>query len=353
MLGQRFPLVFDGHNDTLLSFYRKERGGTTFFDRADRGHIDLPRAREGGFGGGFFAVWVQPEQMSENPDTLTVLTAVAAAAEVPLDQGYALRTSVAMTAELFRIEAASQGQVRVVRSVDEIANCLRDGVIAALLHLEGAEAIDPDLNALEVFYQAGLRSLGLVWSRPNLFAQGVPFGFPSSPDTGPGLTDAGRELVRGCNRLGIMIDLSHLNERGFWDVAGLSDAPLVATHSNAHAICPSSRNLTDKQLAAIRESDGMVGLNYHVGFTRPDGKRDPDTALDDYVRHVHYLVEHLGIDRVGLGSDFDGCTVPAAICDVAGQPKLLAALAEHGYDDTALRKIAHENWLRVLRKTWK
>ena len=150
-----------------------------------------------------------------------------------------------------------------------------------------------------------------------------------------------------------MLDLSHLNERGFWDVAGLSDAPLIASHSNVHAICPSARNLTDRQLAAIRESDGLVGLNYHVGFTRPDGKREVDTPLDDYVRHVDYLVEQLGIDRVGLGSDFDGCTVSAAIGDVTGQPRLLAALASHGYDDAALRKIAHENWLRVLRKTWK
>src|SRR5206468_1669749 len=130
--------------------------------------------------------------------------------------------------------------------------------------MEGAEPIAPDLSNLERWYDRGLRSIGLVWSRANAFAEGVPFRFPSSPDTGPGLTDAGRELVRACNRLGILVDLSHLNEAGFWDVAGISDKPLVATHSNAHAICPASRNLTDKQLAAIKESDGMVGLNYHV-----------------------------------------------------------------------------------------
>src|SRR5204862_5975253 len=110
------------------------------------------------------------------------------------------------------------------------------GTIAAILHFEGAEPIDSQLNALEVFYRAGLRSLGLVWSRPNAFGEGVPFRFPSSPDTGPGLTAAGRELVRECNRLGILVDLSHLNERGFWDVADVTTAPLVATHSNAHAL---------------------------------------------------------------------------------------------------------------------
>jgi membrane dipeptidase len=97
----------------------------------------------------------------------------------------------------------------------------------------------------------------------------------------------------------------------------------------------------------------MVGLNYHVGFTRADGKRDADTPLELLIRHVDYLVERLGIDRVGLGSDFDGCLVPNAIHDVTGQPKLLAALADHGYDAAALRKIAHENWVRVLGKTWR
>lgn len=347
-----FPLVFDGHNDTLLSLYQRDRGDQTFFDRSDVGHLDLPRAREGGFGGGFFAVWVPPETDPGASISGTNTAAVDAAAKLTVEPRRATTVAIAMTALLFRIEAASNGQVRVVRSVHDIATSLNDGAIAALLHFEGAEAIDPDLNALEVFYRAGLRSLGLVWSRPNRFAEGVPFDFPSSPDTGPGLTDAGRKLVRACNRLGIMIDLSHLNEQGFWDVAALSDAPLVASHSNAHAICSSARNVTDKQLAAIRESDGLVGLNYHVGFTRPDGQREVNTPLEEYVRHIDYLVEHLGIDRVGLGSDFDGCTVSSAIGDVTGQPRLLAALASHGYDESSLRKIAHENWLRVLGKTW-
>jgi membrane dipeptidase len=96
-----------------------------------------------------------------------------------------------------------------------------------------------------------------------------------------------------------------------------------------------------------------VGLNYHVGFTRPDGERIADTSLELYVDHLDYLVDRLGIDRVGLGSDFDGCTIPTAIGDVSGQPKLLAAIAARGYDDASIRKIAHENWLRVLRKTWR
>src|SRR6266852_1875339 len=321
--------VFDGHNDTLLHLYYADRGGgRSFFTRADKGHIDLPRAREGGFVGGFFAVFVGPDPALPAPAE-PAFTKTGNGYEMQLapavDPVYAQRTAIAVTALLFRLEAEANGQVKVVRTVDE----------------------------LEVFYRAGLRSLGIVWSRPNAFAQGVPFKFPHSPDTGPGLTEAGKELVRACNRLGIMLDLSHLNEQGFWDVARLSDAPLVATHSNVHAICPVTRNLTDKQLDAIKESDGMVGLNFGVSMLREDGDNNADTPLDTMVRHIDYLVERLGIDRVGFGSDFDGTRIPQVIGDVTGLPKLIAALAERGYDDTALRKIAYENWVRVLRKTWR
>ena len=165
------------------------------------------------------------------------------------------------------------------------------------------------------------------------------------------MTEAGKDLVRECNRLGTLIDLSHLNERGFWDVAELSEAPLVATHSNAHALCPASRNLTDRQLDAIRDSDGIVGVNFAVAFLREDGGESEDTPLETIVRHVDYLVERVGIDRVGFGSDFDGAKVPKELGDVSGLPKLLAALRAAGYDETALEKLAHRNWIRVLRAT--
>jgi len=349
--------IFIGHNDTLLNLYLPERGnGRNFFTRSDQGHIDLPRAREAGLGGGFFAVFVPPDpSISRSAEANLIITDTGYEVRMPpaLDVSYAQRVTIALTAGLFRLEAESKGQVKVVRSTGELVTCLRESILAAILHFEGAEAIDPGLDALEVFYQAGLRSLGIVWSRPNAFAHGVPFKFPHSPDTGPGLTSAGKELVRACNRLGIMLDLSHLNERGFWDVAEMSDEPLVATHSNAYALTPSTRNLTDKQLDAIKESGGIVGLNFGVNDLREDGKNDPDTPLDIVVRHLNYLIEHLGIDCVGLGSDFDGTRIPREIGDVTGLPKLITALRDHGYDDVALRKLAYENWVRVLNNTWR
>ncbi len=348
---KQFP-IFDGHNDTLLDLFKTERGGgRSFFERSESGHIDLPRAKEGGFAGGFFAVFVPqhpstPRMNMDDPGSIRELPP-------PLEIDYAREVAIGMTSLLFRLERESKGQLKVVRTADELATCFANGTIAAILHFEGAEAIDPGLDALEVFYQAGLRSIGPVWSRANAFATGVPFRFPSTPDIGPGLTDAGKELVRACNRLGIMLDLSHLNEAGFWDVAKLTDAPLVATHSNVHAMAATPRNLTDKQLSAIKESDGMVGLNYAVAFLREDGKNDADTPISRMVEHIDYLVEHVGIDRVGLGSDFDGATIPQEIGDVAGLPRLVEALRAADYDEASLRKLTHENWLRVLRKTWK
>jgi membrane dipeptidase len=350
MAGQQPILVIDGHNDTLLQVNLPgRRPSRSFFEKSPEGHLDLPRAREGGLGGGFFAIYTpspRPPGRQGRGDGPPALSP-------PVDYAVALPHTLALAARLFQIEEQSAGGAKVVRNVAELEQCLRAGVLAMIFHIEGAEAIDPQLDALEVLYQAGLRSIGITWSRANAFATGVPFQFPLSPNVGPGLTRAGRRLVEACNRLGVLIDLSHLNEKGFWDVAKLSQAPLVATHSGVHALCASARNLTDRQLDAIGRSGGLIGVNFHVGFLRADGRRDPDTPLQEIVRHVDYIAKRVGIDHVALGSDFDGATMPNELGDVSGLPKLLAALRSQGYDDSALRKIAYENWLRVLGQTWR
>ena len=343
--------IIDGHNDALLALARDPERPDSLLERSARGHLDLPRALEGGFAGGFFAIFT-PSGRAHGPRRRDI----GASYELPFPPtpslGRAQRFTGALAARLFRDERASGGRLQVVRRVAELESCLERGVLGVILHIEGAEAIDPGLDALEVLYRTGLRSLGVVWSRPNAFGYGVPFKFPSSPDTGPGLTDAGKALVRACNELGVLIDLAHLNEQGFRDVARLSSAPLVATHSNAHALCPSARNLTDEQLAAIRDSGGMVGVNFAVSMLRPDGRPDPETALEVVVRHFDHLIERLGEDKVGFGSDFDGTIVPNAIKDVTGLKHLVAALRAAGYDQALLEKLAFRNWLRVLARTW-
>ncbi|HEX7625740.1 MAG TPA: dipeptidase [Gaiellaceae bacterium] len=321
-------MIIDGHNDLVLHRWRGEPSM----------HLDLDAARDAGFAGGFFALYVPSPRV---PDPSETPYAVPLPAPIPYEE------AAPIAEELFAALCA----LPVTRATS--ADDFRAGQVTAIVHMEGAEPIAPDLSNLEDWYERGLRSIGLVWSRPNAFAEGVPFRFPSTGDTGPGLTAAGRDLVQACNRLGILVDLSHLNEAGFWDVAGLSAAPLVATHSNAYALCAASRNLSDAQLDAVGESGGLVGVNFAVTFLREDGQLVPETPITEIVRHVVYIAERLGVDHVALGSDFDGAVVPDELGGAAGLPKLVAALRSAGLDDAAVAKVTHENWLRVLRATWR
>jgi membrane dipeptidase len=343
--------VFDGHNDVLLKLFRAGgRSAVAGFLTGRDGAIDAVSAQKGGFGGGFFAVYVPSDTDQDvKVDEMTKATYDLPLPD-PIPQQDAMPVVMKQAAILFELER--QGALKICRTAADIRACLANGTMAAIFHIEGAEAIDKDMHVLHVLYQAGLRSIGPVWSRDTIFGYGVPFRFPSSPDIGDGLTDHGKRLVKTCNDLRIMLDLSHLNEAGFWDVARQSDAPLVATNSNAHAICAHSRNLTDRQLHAIRESDGMVGLNFAVAFLREDGRMLADVPLEQMLRHLDHLMEQLGEDRVGLGSDYDGAVVPDDVTTCATLPKLKQAMAQHGYGDALIAKLCHENWLRVLEKTW-
>ena len=347
--------VFDGHNDVLLRLHLRGGDGAarSFLEGGGGGHLDLPRAREGGFAGGMFAIFIPPEgDDGAAANTMMRSASYDVPLPPPLELAHAGREALAMIALLARIEHESQRQVHLCRDVAEIRECMERGVLAVVLHLEGAEAIDPEFAMLEQLHAAGLRSLGVVWSRPNAFGHGVPFRFPSSPDVGPGLTELGKQLVRECNRRRIMVDLSHVTERGFWDAAAITSAPLVATHSNAHAVCPHSRNLTDRQLAAIRESGGMVGVNFAVTFLRADGRLDTDTPIEQVLRHFDHLIEHLGEDGVGFGTDLDGATIPIAIGDIAGLPRVIEAMRVRGYGEALIEKLCWRNWLGVLERTW-
>ncbi|MGP4105793.1 dipeptidase [Virgibacillus sp. L01] len=347
-----FP-IFDGHNDTLLSLHLpEETKERSFFKESTIGHIDFPRAKKGNFGGGFFAVWTPNDGYEVNPEDHVTSDGYDIPLPPPIKHKKALSNTNTFAAGLFRLENESDGKFKVVRNATELSHCLNNDIMAAVLHIEGAAAIDTNFDTLHVLYKAGLRSLGIVWSRPNDYGEGVPFRYPSSPDIGDGLTEAGKQLVRECNKLGIMVDTTHLNEKGFWDVAQISDAPIVATHSNVHALCPISRNLTDKQLEAVAKSNGVVGINYAVNMLREDGGTDTDISLDLIVRHVSYIAEKFGIDHVALGSDFDGTTVPDELKDVTGLPKLVERLKAHGFNDNELQKITNGNWVRVLSETW-
>ncbi|TGD45027.1 membrane dipeptidase [Pseudotabrizicola sediminis] len=347
--------VFDGHNDLLLRlFAAPDRRAEIWLTGEGKGHLDLPRMRQGGFAGGMFAIYVPSPgtRAAARLDTMMDVPPYDLPLPAPLTQDVALRVAQTMADDLHWMADSSGGAFRLCTTVAQIMAARADGAIAGVMHMEGAEALDADGAALQAFRARGLRSLGPVWSRPTIFGHGVPFRFPGDPDTGPGLTEAGARLVRDCNHLRILIDLSHLNARGVDDVARLSDAPLVATHSNAWAITPSTRNLTDRQLALIRESGGMVGINFATVFLREDGRRSPDMTLDPLLRHLDHLITHLGEDHVGFGSDFDGTTVPAPMADVTGLPVLTDALTAHGVNAELMQKLCWNNWMAVLQRTW-
>ena len=344
-------LIFDGHND-VLSKLRDSGGvreceaflGETGFD------IDLVKAAEGGFGGGFFAMWVASSDNGVNYQSMMMQEQYDVPLPDPVAQSEALDVVLEQAAILLRLQ--SLNAVSICTTAADLRACLGSGRLAAILHLEGCEAIDKDFHALDVLHAAGLRSLGPVWSRSTIFGEGVPFRYPSSPDTGSGLTELGEELVRRCNHMSIMLDLSHLNAAGFHDVARLSTAPLVATHSNAHSLCAHARNLTDEQLEIMRASGGMVGLNFASAFLRQDGRMLTDVPVEQMLRHIDYLIEWMGEDGVGLGSDFDGAQVPDAIDSCAGLPVLVDAMRHHEYGDKLINKLCHGNWFSVLERTW-
>ena len=321
-------MIVDGHNDLVLQAWRG----------APPKHMDLSAAADADFAGGFFALYVPSPHPPGDPPPIPY--ALPLPPRIPTAEAARVAHELYATLQSLPVSFATS------------ADDFQPGRVTAVVHLEGADPLAPDLSDLQDWYDRGLRSVGLVWSRANAFAEGVPFRFPASPDTGPGLTAAGKELVRACNRLGILVDLSHLNEAGFWDVAEISDAPLVATHSNAHALSASTRNLTDEQLDAIGRSGGIVGINFAVSFLREDGVNDGNTPLTEIVRHVDYIANRIGIDHVAFGSDFDGALISDELGGIAGLPKLVAALRDAGHDDAAVAKVTHENWLRIFRSTW-
>ena len=354
--------VFDGHNDTLTKI---RHGGPdaqrSFLERSELGHLDLPRAREGGLAGGFFAIFTSSPDHQRvigpllGPDGEVVPGGRSIQLPPPLDRDIATAWTLSVMSDAFRLEAESEGEIEVVRTVADLRRCIDEGTFAIILHIEGAESIDENLETLDVFYEAGLRSLGPVWSRPTIFGHGVPFDFPRSPDTGPGLTPAGHRLVERCNELGVLIDLSHLNEKGFWDVSRLSNAPLVATHSAAWELSHTPRNLTDEQIDTVGKSGGVVGINHAAAFLRADGNGSGEVAtpLTEIVRHARYVADRIGVDHVALGSDYDGARIPSDMGDVTGLPRLIEAFRDAGFDEKEIEQVAYRNWLRVLGETWR
>ena len=315
--------MIDGHSDWLLDIADTKR---SFFEQSDIGHVDLPRLHSGQISAMFCAAFVRNDDLPH----------------------HALIQTLRMVDRLRRIVEESDGSVRLVESYDDLGTAHSEGSFGAILHYEGAEAIDPEFAILRLSYALGLRSLGFTWSRSNIFAEGV-----GEWNQDRGLTYLGKELVRRCNEMGILIDVSHLNVAGFWDVVETTRLPFVASHSNARAICEHERNLYDDQIRALADKGGLMGINFARQFLVQDASKPEHVSLDQMVDHVDHIVNLVGIDHVALGSDYDGAGMPEDLYDAAQLPKLIDKLRERGYSDDAIQKFGRDNWLRVLKQVWK
>ena len=333
-LSREFPPVFDGHEDFITQMKGRRAGpraswtGRNFLEESEKGHVDLPRAMRGGLGGCFTSIYLTDERAEMNPT------------------GYAIEEMN----DVFGIADRSERRFRICRTVADIREAWENDAFASVFMFEGADPISWSLKELRVFYEAGLRLVAPTWSRSTIFAHGVAFS-GHLPETG--LTDLGRELVHECNRLGIILDVSHINPAGFADMLEESTQPVLATHSSVKAISPHVRNLDDDQIRALAKQGGTIGVNFANVFLRPDMKGDDDTPLDVILSHFDHIVNLVGDEHVSFGTDFDGTTVPAVVKDAAGLPVVLRALKAKGYSDDRLERVCNGNFLRVAKAVWK
>jgi membrane dipeptidase len=354
-------IVVDTHDDTTQRFLDGK------FDIAERhpdGSIDLPRMREGGMDAIFFSIWI--------PSKVTGTEAVNRA----ITQIEAVRQQV----------LKHPREIALATTTEEIRAALKQGKIAALMGVEGGHMINSDLDVLRKFASLGVRYMTLTHSGNDEWAD-------SSTDKPAhnGLTDFGKDVVREMNRLGMMVDISHVSDKTFYDALEISKAPMIASHSSCRALCDVPRNMTDQMMRDLAAKGGVVQINYHVGFlgqefrdaekTNPELNKaiaeevqkrcgdneacqllEGDRLTRKYVEqgklprvdwtkiieHIDHAVKVAGVDHVGLGSDFDGANMPYGMEDATKLPKITDALLKKGYSEGDVKKILGENTLRVM-----
>jgi membrane dipeptidase len=354
-------IVVDTHDDTTQRFLDAK---FDIGERAANGSIDIPRMKEGGLGAIFFSVWI--------PSKVTGSEAVDRA----LEQIDAVREQV----------RKHPSDIVLATTAGEIREAHKKGQIAALIGVEGGHMINSDLAVLRSYAALGVRYLTLTHSGNDEWAD-------SSTDKPAhnGLSDFGKHVIREMNRLGMMVDISHVSDKTFADVLAISKAPVIASHSSCRAICDAPRNMTDEMMKALAAKGGVVQINYHVGFLsqefRNAEKADPkiNAAIEEQVNkkcgnneacqllegdrltreaveqgklprvgyekiieHIDHAVKVAGAEHVGLGSDFDGANMPYGMEDASKLPFITEALLQKGYSEGDVRKILGENTLRVM-----
>jgi membrane dipeptidase len=317
-------VVVDTHCDTLMQFMPSQYGGAPARKlgvRSDKGHLDLPRMKEGGVDCQTFAMYTGRRE--GQPD--------------------ALLTAMQMTDVFYREMEENEGIVPVT-SVREILAAKEVGKCSGLLSIEGAEPLMGELGLLRNFYKLGVRMLSFTWNWRTPFADGL-----SASRAGSKLTDLGVKAIEEMDRLGIVLDTSHISDTCFWDIAEVKKGPFIASHSNSRVVCDHRRNLTDDMLQTIADHGGLTGMNFAPDFVAKEG-----ATLEKLVDHIDYIVKKVGPDHVGLGSDFDGIgTPPVGLEDVSKMPNITRELVRRNYSEEDIKKILGGNQLRVFGEVLK
>lgn len=307
-------VVVDAHCDTITKIMECGAGL-----QKNSCHIDIERLKSIGSYVQFFAAFIDPSYC----------------------QAYALKRALQIIDEFYTQIEANKDDIMTCRNYKDIEEAIKVNKIAAVLSIEGGEALQGDLGVLRMFYKLGVRSICLTWNYRNEIADGV-----KDEGSGGGLTPFGRKVIEEMNTLGMLIDISHISKTGFWDVLECTTAPVIASHSNAQKLCRHRRNLTDKQIMAIKNNGGVIGINLYPEFL----SNSKEASLKDIISHIEYISSLAGPDYIGLGADFDGIeSVPDGINGVQDIEKIFNELGRLNYSTENIEKFAGKNFLRVIQ----
>jgi membrane dipeptidase len=364
-------LIIDTHADTPQRFLDEgfDIGST---DPKDLGHISLDKARRGNLGAEFFSIWVEPDT----------------------NQGHFARHTFDLIDSVYEQAARHPDRMVMAFSPNDIDRAHKEHKFAALMGIEGGHSIENDIHLLRDYYRLGVRYMTLSWSNTNEWADSSGDIDDSKIEHHNGLTDFGKQVVLEMNRLGMMVDISHVADKTFWDVMATSKAPVIASHSSARALVDAPRNMTDEMLKAMTTNGGVVQVNFFSGFVDEDYRKAnlaqakaqaaavqqyvdqmkaegkpvnyvdedrierewsakiPRPPLKSLIDHIDHIAKVAGIDHVGLGSDFDGVSgaTPQGIDSAADLPKITQALLDRGYSADDIKKILGGNLMRVFRE---
>lgn len=313
--------VIDCHADTLLKRYFGKI--LPFLFREQKFHVSKELLLQGEVDIQVFAIFVPPKL--EKLGIEVTLDMIALAKQMKKD-------------DFVLIE--SKTDFNKIKKADES--------LGMILSMEGAVALERNLELLPLFYELGVRNIGLAWSRKNLFCEGVSFSQTNA--SGEGLSNHGKDLVEQMETLGMVVDVSHLNRKGYADVVKISGQPFIASHSNAFQLCQVSRNLTDDQLMELGSAEGVVGITFAPGFLT----QKTNASINDVIQHIQYITALIGINHVGIGSDFDGIgSTPKGLEDVSKMKDIPPKLETEGFSKQDIAKIMGGNFQRVFNKVWK